>query len=414
MSTENKKIRMLVIPSDRTGVGKFRSIDPHTYIQAHYPDEFDIDIVYIEDIPHDTLPDFLGEYDLIHIHKRLDSNMEIMNTIAFLGIPTIVDIDDYYFLGDDHPLSFSSKRENWHVPIIKHLKAATCVTTTTPIYANELLKHNKNVVVLENAIDPNEPQFNDIKIPSNRLRFGLICGSTHLNDIRLMGGLADLGKDVLSKIQFVLCGFDTRGITTVYGPNGEVQRRDIRPEESVWVRYEEFITDNYKLVSPEHKAFLKQYIPWMDDPFTDEPYRRFWTRDINKYGTHYQNVDVLLAPLKENDFNKMKSQLKEIEAGFMHTALIADKFGPYTVDTKSMLEKSGVVNEDGNCLLVEPSKNHKQWAKYITILANNPEMVTKLQNNLHEWVKDRYSLENVCKKRVELYKKLVSESNKNC
>ena len=42
----SKKIKMLVIPSDRTGVGKFRSVAPHTYIQEHYGDEFDVDIVY--------------------------------------------------------------------------------------------------------------------------------------------------------------------------------------------------------------------------------------------------------------------------------------------------------------------------------------------------------------------------------
>ena len=45
------KIKMLVIPSDRMGVGKFRSVDPHVYIAEHYADEFDIDICYIDQIP---------------------------------------------------------------------------------------------------------------------------------------------------------------------------------------------------------------------------------------------------------------------------------------------------------------------------------------------------------------------------
>ena len=53
----DKKIKMLVIPSDRTGVGKFRSVDPHTYIQEHYSDEFDIDIVY--NLPKDDLDKYL-------------------------------------------------------------------------------------------------------------------------------------------------------------------------------------------------------------------------------------------------------------------------------------------------------------------------------------------------------------------
>ena len=38
------KINVLVIPSDRTGVGKFRSVDPHIFLQNLYPDDFHVDI----------------------------------------------------------------------------------------------------------------------------------------------------------------------------------------------------------------------------------------------------------------------------------------------------------------------------------------------------------------------------------
>ena len=47
------------------------------------------------------------------------------------------------------------------------------------------------------------------------------------------------------------------------------------------------------------------------------------------------------------------------------------------------------------------------WAKYINKLADDREMLKKLQDNLYEFVKDRYSLDTICKKRVEFYKKLV-------
>jgi glycosyltransferase involved in cell wall biosynthesis len=132
-----------------------------------------------------------------------------------------------------------------------------------------------------------------------------------------------------------------------------------------------------------------------------------WTRDITKYATHYENVDVLLAPLKENEFNKMKSQLKTIEAGFTHTALIAQNFGAYTIDSVPMIEFGGKINEDGNCLLVKSSKNHKDWVKYINKLASDPEMLKRLQDNLYNYVKDKYSLEAVCKDRVEFYKSIA-------
>jgi glycosyltransferase involved in cell wall biosynthesis len=401
----DKKIKMLVIPSDHTGVGKFRSVDPHVYIAKNYSDEFDVDISY--SMPNGDLEAFLKQYDLIHIHKQLDKNCQIMDMIKFLGIPVIIDIDDHFKLGEDHPMSLTAKKERWHEPIINHLKKADYVTTTTPIFADVLKKYNKNVAVFPNAIDPNESQFAVPKIEGNgRLRVGIICGSSHLKDLQLIDGIAkQVDKD---KVQFVLCGFDTRGNRTIYNQQtGEKTTRPILPQESVWCDYEKIFTDNYKNISPEHKEFLMKFITYTDDPFANESYRRMWTRDINNYATHYQNVDVLICPLKENEFNSVKSQLKFIECGFTNTAIIAQGFGPYMIDAIPMINRGGEINEDGNCLIVETRKNHKDWAKYINKLANDREMLKKLQDNLSKYIRERYSLEEVCKQRVELYRQLA-------
>ena len=402
----DKKIKMLVIPSDRTGVGKFRSVDPHVYIAEHYGDEFDVDIVY--NMPNGDLEAFLKQYDLIHIHKQLDKQCKIIDMIKFLGIPVILDIDDHFKLGNDHPMSITAKKERWHEPIINHLKKADYVTTTTPIFADVIKQHNKNVKVFPNAINPEEKQYAVAKNPrTDKLRVGIICGSSHLKDLELLSGIAtQVNKD---KVQFVLCGFDTRGTRTIYKGNGEVETRPIYPQESVWCDYEKIFTDNYRTISPEHKDFLMKYMAGVDDPFTNEPYRRMWTRHINDYATHYQNVDVLIAPLKENDFNKVKSELKEIECGFTHTAFIGQNFGAYTINLIPMIEKGGKINEEGTALLVDSSKNHKQWAKYINKLANDADMLKKLQDNLYNFVKDRYSLAEICRQRVEFYKSIVNK-----
>ena len=402
----NKKIKMLVIPSDKSGCGKFRSVDPHVYIAEHYGDEFDVDIVY--NMPNGDLEAFLKQYDLIHIHKQLDKQCKIIDMIKFLGIPVIIDIDDHFKLGNDHPMSITAKKERWHEPIINHLKKADYVTTTTPIFADVIKQHNKNVKIFPNAINPEEKQYAVAKNPrTDKLRVGIICGSSHLKDLELLSGIAtQVNKD---KVQFVLCGFDTRGTRTIYKDNGEVETRPIYPQESVWCDYEKIFTDNYRTISPEHKEFLMKYMAGVDDPFTNEPYRRMWTRHINDYATHYQNVDVLIAPLKENDFNKVKSELKEIECGFTHTAFIGQNFGAYTINLVPMIEKGGKINEEGTALLVDSSKNHKQWAKYINKLADDADMLKKLQDNLYNFVKDRYSLAEICKQRVEFYKSIVNK-----
>lgn len=401
-----EKIKMLVIPSDNTGVGHYRSIWPHQYIQEHYGNEFDIDIV--ASMPHENLEAFFRKYDLIHIHKQLDKECKIIDLIKFLDIPVILDIDDHYNLGDSHPMSLTAKKEKWAIPILNHLKKADYVTTTTPLFAEVLRKTNPNVYVLPNAVNTEDKQFLLPKTQeTEKLRVGVICGSSHLKDLELINGIA---KQIdTDKVQFVLCGFDTRGTTTIYKPNGEVERQPIKPQESVWCKYEQILTDNYNNVSSEHKEFLDKFISKVDDPFITEPYRRMWTRDIHNYATHYANVDVLIAPLKENEFNKVKSELKVIECGFTHTAFIGQNFGPYTLGFKSMIQKGGNIDEDGIVLLVDSAKNHKQWAKYINKLAQDRSLLHKLQNNLYDFVKDRYSMDTICKQRVELYKKIVNK-----
>lgn len=406
----NKKIKILVIPSDKSGCGFFRSLQPHLYLNDHYSDLFDIDITYeIPKIPY--LEKFFTQYDIIHIHKQLDRNCELMKLMKFCGCKVIVDIDDHYDLGNDHPMSVTARIENWKEPIINHLRLADMVTTTTEIFKKELLKHNKNVVVIPNAINPNEGQFIPKPTKSDRLRFGIICGSSHLEDIKLLNGMTSmLPKYVIDKIQFVLCGFDTNGTRTFRNvKTGEVISRPIEPKETCWYEYEKILTNNYSIVSQEHKDFLNKFIKGYEYPNIDEAYRRCWTKNINEYATHYNNIDVLLVPLKENNFNKVKSQLKVIEAGFFNKAIIAQNFGPYTIDLVPMIEKGGSINENGNALLVDSNKNHKQWAKYIIKLANDRDMVEKLQKNLHDTVKDKYSLDDVSKIRVSAYIDLMNK-----
>ena len=48
------KINVLVLPSDKTGVGKFRSVDPHIFLQNLYPiTDFSVrsGLVYFVQVP---------------------------------------------------------------------------------------------------------------------------------------------------------------------------------------------------------------------------------------------------------------------------------------------------------------------------------------------------------------------------
>ena len=319
------KINVLVIPSDRTGVGKFRSVDPHVFLQNLYGDDFHIDIDYEPNLMDVNV---IKKYQIIHFHRNIgqsyENTVDLIQKIKSLGVITVLDIDDYWLPGKEHPIHDIIKVNKIHEKIVLNIKAVDWVTTTTTLFADEIKKHNKNVVVFPNAINPKEPQFNAPTIESERIRIGWLGGSSHLHDIMLLndsfGRLVDLSK----KTQFVICGFDTRGTMTEINPQtGEQKRRDILPHETVWARYEEIFTQNYKFVSPEYKEFLLKYEQSEYQNVNNESYKRVWTKPVTSYAKNYSNFDISLAPIKNHIFNRMKSQLKVIEAGFYKKALIA-------------------------------------------------------------------------------------------
>jgi glycosyltransferase involved in cell wall biosynthesis len=412
------KIKVLVVPSDRTGVGYFRSTKPHISLEQNYPDEFHVDIDFAPKLNDDN---WLKQYDIIHYHRALgpyEGTAEIIERTNKLGIVTIMDIDDHWAPGQHHPAYLMIKQAEMDKKILANIKSATNITTTTPIFAKEISKFNDNVHILPNAIDPNEKQYISKPEPSDRLRVGWLGGSSHLHDLQILEGLVGKlkGDNLLDKVQFVVCGFDLRGMITMIDQNtGEQKQRPIQPKESVWYKYEQIFTGNYSTVSEEYKDFLLTFKKGEYDGVENEPYRRVWTKPISTYATNYNLFDVSLAPIVEHNFNRVKSQLKVIEAGFHKKALIAQDYGPYQIDLQNYYEKSKKgqhipdINPDGNALLVRSAKNHKDWYRNVKKLILNPGLVEELSTRLHNTVKDTYSIDAVTASRRDLYKKLVKE-----
>ena len=67
-----------------------------------------------------------------------------------------MDLDDYWAPGTHHPAYHLIKNAEIDKKIVANLKVAKNITTTTTLFADEIKKHNKNVFVLPNAIDPTE------------------------------------------------------------------------------------------------------------------------------------------------------------------------------------------------------------------------------------------------------------------
>lgn len=348
------------------------------------------------------------QYDIVHFHRQIGKDFlrspMIIEKLNKMGIVTIMDLDDYWLPGPEHPAHSLVKQEKIDQHIKNNLKVAGHVTTTTSVYADLIKKLNPNVYVLPNSINPDESQFKAETLPSDKLRFGWLGGSSHLKDLELLKGTVNKLSSMKDQFEMYICGFDLRGTVTEINPQtGEKKQRPIKPTETVWARYEEFFTDNYKMIDEDYKKFLMTFQE------TEYPnanfYHRVWTKPVTSYAKNYSRFDVSLAPIKDNTFNRAKSQLKVIEAGFYKKALIASDVGPYTIDLKHALDNGKFTN--GNALLVDKNRNHGDWAKYMKKLIQNPSWAEDLGERLYETVKDTYNLNTVTKTRAELYKTLA-------
>ena len=92
------KINVLVLPSDKSGVGKFRSVDPHVMLQNMYPNDFHIDIDYEPKVMDQN---YWKKYQIVHVHRNIGQTYEeTPKLIEWLKSNDIIVIvnKNYYYL----------------------------------------------------------------------------------------------------------------------------------------------------------------------------------------------------------------------------------------------------------------------------------------------------------------------------
>jgi len=400
------KIKVLMFPSDNAGVGHYRQIWPAQEIENSFGDEFFVEInLDFQNI------EYYKQFDIIHFHRQLGPYEGLSALVAELrkhGVITIMDIDDYWIPAKTHPMYVAAMNEKLPEKITSAFKAVDYVSTTTDIFATYIKKYNNNVVVIPNGIDMSQPMwsYQDTR-KTDKVRISWIGGSSHLADLeKLTSSMSMLHHDdaVKDKYQIVLCGYDTRGFMTEVGPNGEyLNTRKIAPNETIWNKFEDIFTNRYDnlIVSDDYKKYLSKCANEEykgADVYTGSYVRR-WTLPLTRYGEHYNYCDVCLAPLAENIFNEVKSELKIIEAGLTKKALIAQDYGIY----KQLIEdgKTGI--------LINKMDEKRGWYKAIKKVIEDADYRNMLADNLYEFVKDKYTLAAVTQKRVQFYKDIIAK-----
>ena len=213
------------------------------------------------------------------------------------------------------------------------------------------MQFNKNIEVIPNALGPQKMEHKDRDL----MTFGYTGGKCHLPDIQQLRGLMGrLQDDIFTRRQFYFALFG-------YDPNSEIKRQ-----------YASILSDNGK-----YAPFVKPY-----------PLRR-----ATEFLPMYNYIDVSMIPLNDNLFNRMKSPVKLIEAGWYGKGVIVQNIEPYT----SWLT-------DENSIRIN---NKFQWQMAVKKCIQNPNMVEAMARALCE---DCFELFNLGKwniTRRQIYEELL-------
>lgn len=376
-------MKVLIVRNEHLGgVEYHRQIVPAYRINETNKDDFEITIINSVDSAEES---FLKDFELV-IFTRLISYYgredETILKVRNAGCKTILDIDDYWILPNDHMLFSNHNLTKTPQHTIASLKYVDAVTCTTKYLAEKIRPYNKNVFIIENAINPNQPQFIPQEEKSERMRFGWIGGQCHLPDLKTLVPSIQrfyIDKNLVKNAQLILGGF------TLTSPI---------KEENEYIKFEKIFTNNYRGVTSEQSGELLRY--HADHNSTTEVYRRIYGTDIYNYGFIYKSIDVALAPLRYNDFNLCKSELKILEAGFMKKAIICSDLPNYRFK---------------NTYKVTTDKNNSGWFNAIKSLAMNRNKAQDMALALHEEVSTYYHIDNINKKRIQLWKNISSYSS---
>lgn len=374
---------LLILQSKQiSGISYYRQLMPHAYLKTLYHDTV---VDQIQGADYDSVfhvgDEKLKEYQVVVLCREITHTgrgVEIIKRLQSLGIKVVLDVDDYWMLPSWHKLQRAY--EHYKIPsmIVQNIKAADYVTTTTQSLADIISNFNDKVMVLPNCVDIGQPQFKIEEVPSDRMRFAWIGGTYHREDIApLERSFEKLWKDktLVGKWSLSIGGFN---------PNGEYKA------------LEKIFTCDYKHLDYDYAMYLKEFTPMLDHYSNGKPYRRMWAKDAFNYIKMYNEIDVALVPLRDNLFNRCKSELKIVEAAAMGKAVIVSDTSPYNLICNS-----------NNSIIVPNNAPHRLWYEAIKWCIKHPNDVKEMASNLTNDCSSKFNTDKITNERKQLYTWLI-------
>lgn len=262
----------------------------------------------------------------------------------FTGCKFVLDLDDDpYHTNPDHP-DFKELEQKKEMRM-RMIQMADHVICSTQDIADVIKDDNPYITVIPNAIDPKIWEVKKPKRKDGIIRIGWISSGSHFSDLPLIEGVID---DILNKY-----------------PNVEFHFAGMTSEETAGDRVFHHIGTNGYADFPQFYADL--------------------------------DFDIAIAPLKDNQFNRCKSNIKWMEAAMLELPVVASDVLPYQCIEHG---KTGYL-----------AKYPKQITKYLSWLIENPEKRKEIGKAAKAEVLKNWTIDKFMPEYEKLMQKLTEEKD---
>lgn len=376
------KILLALQSSNVSGISYYRQLMPHAFLKTL---NAEVEIEQVRGATYANImalgEDKLKEFQIAVLTREVDAQgtgVKLIKKLQSLGVKVVLDVDDYWELPSGHKLKQMYSQLNIPQLMINNIMEADYVTCTNKFLASKIKAYNDKVMVLPNFVDKNQPQFKRMDIPSERTRFGWIGGVYHTGDIAPMERSFEKlwrDKSIKDKWSISLGGFTLNS-----------DRKFI----------ENIFTAGYKYLDYDYAQYLKAFTSVAEHTMYNQTYKRIWSLDVFNYITMYNQLDVSLVPLRNNEFNNCKSELKIIEAGAMGKAVIVNDCYPY----------NEICNTQ-NSLMIGHDTPHRAWYQAMKLCITEPNLVKDLSAQLTIDCDNKFNPVNITSERKQLYQWLT-------
>lgn len=339
---------IVFIQENLGGCELYRLIYPYGRLKQLYPDNFTL--VSLQNGM--EVSEYIESGDIFVFHKNcIDSNL--MDMLKSLGKIIILDLDDDIELPEYHVLYKDYKKGQIYKNLLEATKKADYLTFSTEYLKNKL--GDSNSVVFPNSIPEDLVEFkNTIK---GKIKIGYFGSSCHIQDVKLLNGLMYHLRDYTDLFDFYLFGY-----------NRTNQEYD---------KYVELLTTAGKY----SKAFY--VVP---------------TVPVMEFYSLYKHINIAIAPLVDDEFNKSKSSIKFCEAANVNIPLIASDVPCY----------SEVITDDYDGYLCRDRDDFVDVIKY---LLQNPDEIIRVGNNAFKTYRHNFSFESITNARMTWLSSIFAAKN---